>query len=166
LLRASRKLPQIPLHIAGDEPSRGQACEHAASAGRSHVRVLGQCDRRELLQLIKSRQHLVFPSLWYESFHMVVIEAFACGLPIVASDLGAAAEIVDHGRTSLRFRPGDAGAVSETVAWLWERPATSPQMGREAQADYETKYCEQRYYTRMLEIYVASRSQDHGRRAV
>jgi len=154
LLRAWRQLPLIPLYIAGDGPLLAQAREFAASvAGRGNVRVLGRRSRRELFQLMKAARYLLFPSQCYESFPMVIAEAFACGLPVVASKLGAAAEIVEHGRTGLLVRPGDAEHLAETAGWLWSRPSTSARMGREARAEYELKFCAQRNHARLLEIY-------------
>ena len=68
-------------------------------------------------QLMKAAKFLVFPSECYETFGLVAVEAFACGLPVIASRLGAVAEIVDEGRTGLLFRAGDPGdpGVSKVI---------------------------------------------------
>jgi glycosyltransferase involved in cell wall biosynthesis len=152
LLRAWRRLPTIPLRIAGNGPLLGFAQDFAASA-RAEVRVLGRRSRPELFQLMKAARFLVFPSRCYENFPMVIAEAFACGLPVVASGLGAAAEIVDHGRTGMLVRPGHAGALAEAVAWLWSHPGAGRRMGREARLDFESRYSAQNSYARMMEIY-------------
>jgi len=152
LLRAWRRLPTIPLRIAGNGPLLGFAQDFAASA-RAEVRVLGRRSRPELFQLMKAARFLVFPSRCYENFPMVIAEAFACGLPVVASGLGAAAEIVDHGRTGMLVRPGHAGALAEAVAWLWSHPGAGRRMGREARLDFENRYSAQNSYARMMEIY-------------
>ncbi len=154
LLGAWQKLMHIPLLIAGDGPLLEQAREFATSAAaRGRVQVLGRCDRAELFGLMKEARFLVFPSQCYESFPMAIAEAFACGLPVIASRLGAAAEIVEHERTGLLVRPGDVEDLAEKASWLWSHQSISRQMGREARAEFEAKYCEHRNYPLLLEIY-------------
>jgi glycosyltransferase involved in cell wall biosynthesis len=154
LLGAWRKLVHIPLLIAGDGPLLEQTRDFATSAAaRGKVRVLGRCDRAVLFSLMKEARFLVFPSQWYESFPMAIAEAFACGLPVIASRLGAAAEIVEHERTGLLVRPGDVEDLAEKASWLWSHQAMSQRMGREARAEFEAKYCAHRNYPRLLDIY-------------
>jgi glycosyltransferase involved in cell wall biosynthesis len=106
---------------------------------------------------MQGARYLVFPSQWYESFPMTVAEAFACGRPVIAFGLGAAAEIVEHGRTGLLARPGDTEDLADKAGWLWSHPMMSKQMGREARAEFEAKYCAQRNYPRLVEIYARAR---------
>jgi glycosyltransferase involved in cell wall biosynthesis len=158
LLRAWRTLKRIPLLIAGDGPLLGQARRFAAAAaGRGSIRVLGYCPRPELLELMKGARFLIFPSPCYESLPMVVAEAFACGLPVVGSSLGATTEIVEHGRTGLLVRPGEPDDLADKASWLWSRPGTSERMGREARAEFLAKYCAGRNYPRLLEIYARAK---------
>ncbi len=152
LLRAWRRLPHIPLRIAGDGPLLGLARQFASSVV-GEVKVLGRCEHLELLRLMKAARYLLFPSQCYENFPMVIAEAFACGLPVVGTRLGATAEIVEHERTGLLVSPGDAADLAEKASWLWSDPSRSRRMGREARAEYEAKYCAQRNYALMLEIY-------------
>lgn len=157
LLRAWRMLPWVPLLLAGDGPLLERTVQQAGAAAlRGGVKVLGRLARDGLFQLMKEARFLVFPSQWYESFPMVIVEAFACGLPVVAFDLGAAAEIVEHGRTGMLVPPGDAERLAEAAAWLWARPDVSRRMGREARAEFEAKYGAQRNYSRLMEIYQAA----------
>jgi glycosyltransferase involved in cell wall biosynthesis len=161
LLRAWRMLPRIPLLLAGEGPLLQRARRQADSLGG--VEVLGRCPRDELFRLMKGARFLVFPSLWYESSPMVIVESFACGLPVLAACQGAAAEIVEHGRTGLLVPPGDAKRLAEAAAWLWSRPAEARRMGREARAEFEAKYSAQRNYARLMEIYQTARGMGRGR---
>ncbi len=61
---------------------------------------------------------LVVPSTWYENTPFVVLEAFAAGVPVLASELGGLAEVVQHERNGLLFRAGDAGALRVAVERL------------------------------------------------
>ena len=62
---------------------------------------------RNCLSLVGEAACLVVPSIWYEQCPKTLIESFAKGTPVLASRLGAMAELVDHGRTGLLFAPGD-----------------------------------------------------------
>ena len=63
------------------------------------------------------------PSIWYETFGRTIIEADAKGTPVVASRLGAMAELVDEGRTGLLFEPGNAAHMAAKVGCLLDDPA-------------------------------------------
>ena len=54
---------------------------------------------------------------------MILAEAFAVGLPVIASNLGSMSSIVDHLRTGLHFEPGNASDLVEKVRWLRAHPA-------------------------------------------
>ena len=91
------------------------------------------------LSAIKHTRFLVFPSEWYETFARVAVEAFACGVPVIASRLGAIAEIVEDGRTGLHFTPGDPEDLAAKVEWAWTHPHAMEEMGRAARCEYEAK---------------------------
>ena len=110
---------------------------------------------------------LIFPSIWYECNPITILEAFACGLPVIASDLGAMTEMVDHGRTGLLFRPGDAEDLARTVRWAMDHPAELAAMRVEARREYEAKYTPARNYTMLMEIYrtAIERARERKRKA-
>jgi glycogen(starch) synthase len=72
-----------------------------------------------LTALMGASDCYVVPSI-YEPFGMVALEAAAAGTPVAVADTGGLAEIVEHGRTGVKFPPGDpaalAGAVGEVLA--------------------------------------------------
>jgi len=96
---------------------------------------------------------LIVPSIWYETFGRTVIEAFATGLPVVASALGSLAELVDHGRTGLLFRPGEAEDLAAKIDWALSHPTELASMRKEARAEYEDKYTAERNYETLMGIY-------------
>jgi len=71
------------------------------------IKFLGKKTHEETLGLIRRSQFLVFPSEWYEGSPMVLIEALALGVPIIASDIGGIPEIVKDGFNGLLFKPGN-----------------------------------------------------------
>ena len=84
---------------------------------------------------------------------MTIVEAFACGMPVIASRLGAMAEIVEDGCTGLHFESGNVEDLAEKVSWAWVHPQEMAEMGREARRVYEAKFTAERNYQMLLEIY-------------
>lgn len=153
LLEAWERLGErtVPLKVVGDGPLAGRVARAAKQNPR--VEWLGYRPAEEVRALMKDAVALVFPSEWYETFGRVAVESFACGTPVVAADIGAIAELVEHGRTGLRFRPGDAEDLASRVAWLLERPEERARMRREARAEFEAHYTAENNYRMLMEIY-------------
>ncbi len=117
------------------------------------VELLGRRNHEEVMSLLKGARFLLFPSEWYECFPVTLVEAFACGVPVIASRLGAMAEIVEDGRTGLHFAPKDSEDLAAKVEWAWNHPEHIREMGHEARAEHEAKYTAERNYQTLMEIY-------------
>jgi glycosyltransferase involved in cell wall biosynthesis len=141
-----------PLKVAGDGPLAGTL------TGVAGVEPLGRRSREDVLGLMQQASFLVFPSVCYEGLPMSILEAFACGLPVIASRLGAMAEVVEDGRTGLLFTPGDAGELAARIAWAASHPLEIGRMRREARAEFEARYTAERNYQALIEIYERARS--------
>lgn len=140
MLEAWAQLSSIPLHVVGDGPAR-EALESAKNAGRlSSVTYRGRLPRPETLAVIKNARFLVFPSEWYEGFPVTIAEAFACGVPVVASRLGAMQEIIQDGVTGLHFEAGNIEDLRRKAQWAWAHPIEMEDMGRRARREFEEKY--------------------------
>jgi glycosyltransferase involved in cell wall biosynthesis len=152
ILAAWERLPTpAPLVVIGDGPLL-----HLLKAPqlRSYsVEYRGRLPREQTLAALKGARFLVFPSEWYEGFPLTIAEAFACGIPVICSRLGAMREIVEDGRTGLHFNPGDADDLAAKVEWAWTHPDETRAMGQEARLEFETKYTGERNYEMLMEIY-------------
>jgi glycosyltransferase involved in cell wall biosynthesis len=102
---------------------------------------------------MEAAQALVLPSICYESFPRTLVEAFACGLPVIASRLGGMAELIQDGVTGLLFHPGDAQDLAAKLAWAQANPDALAAMGRAARACYESLYAPKRNVAQLLAIY-------------
>jgi glycosyltransferase involved in cell wall biosynthesis len=80
--------------------------------------ITGWTSTAEVHQQLKTARALVFPSLWYETQGLVVLEAAACGVPAVVADTSAARENVINGETGLWFRGGDLEDLSRKLRML------------------------------------------------
>ncbi len=92
----------IPLTFIGSGPLAQQI--HAACPNAT---ITGWVDRAASVQYLRQARALIFPSLWYETLGLVVLEAAAHGIPSLVSDGSAAREIVVDGVTGLHFKAGD-----------------------------------------------------------
>jgi glycosyltransferase involved in cell wall biosynthesis len=145
---------RVPLKIVGDGPLKDQVVEVATR--RSDVEWLGHRQVADVHALMRNADMLVFPSEWYETFGRVAAEAFAAGTPVIAANTGAAAELVEHGRTGLKFRPGDPEDLVTQVEWALSHSAELRSMREEVRAEFEAKYTAERNYRALMEIYEAA----------
>src|SRR3984885_8767490 len=153
MLEAWEKLSSVPLHIVGDGPCKEQS-ESAQKAGKlSSVTYRGRLPRGETLAAMKKARFLVFPSEWYEGFPVTIAEAFACGVPVVASRLGAMQEIIADGMTGLHFEAGNVEDLRRKAEWAWEHPAEMQEMGRRGRREFERKYMAEQNIRMLEEAY-------------
>lgn len=140
-----------PLRIIGEGP----LSDAVARAGQltPAIEFRGHLDRDSVLACMGQARVLIFPSQWYEAFPMSIVEALATGLPIIASRLGAMAEIIEDGRTGLHFATGDSADLAARVRWAWEHPDMMRAMGKEGRRVYETKYTAEHHYQQLMQIY-------------
>lgn len=138
-----------PLFLAGDGP----LLAGVEDEGNPQIHRLGWLSRDELSSRMWQAAFLVVPSEWYETFGLVIIEAFAHGLPVIASRLGAMAEIVEDGVTGLHFEPGNPHDLAAKVKWMQEHPEDLRRMGENARRAYEDKYTPERNYQMLMAVY-------------
>lgn len=139
------------LKIVGDGPLEGQVSK--AAKRLTGVEFLGRRPKDSVLELMKKGRALIFPSEWYEGFPMVIVEAYATGLPVIATDLGSMSSLIEHGRTGLHFRPGDAASLAARVEWVLSKPAELERMRRETRRAFEANYSAERNYQTLIDIY-------------
>ncbi len=151
LLQAWQRLAHIPLRMVGDGSLQERV--RAAAGSNANILYLGRIDRASLIDQVKAAQLLVFPSETYEGFPMTMVEAFASGLPVVASNLGSTGEIVDEMKTGIHFSPGDARDLAEKVQWGWDHRPEIQAMGRSARREFEEKYTAENNYRMLMNIY-------------
>lgn len=153
LLEAWKSLPEIPLKVVGDGPLLEDARQFVATHQLDKVEIMGRQKRDDTLNLMKDAYSLVFPSVWYEGMPMTIIEAYATQMPVIASDVGAVATVVEHGETGLRFAPGNPQALAQQVRTLWQDPQQASDLGRTARQVYEENYTPTKNYALLSGIY-------------
>ena len=103
--------------------------------------------------LLAGAAYMVVPSIWYEGFPRTIVEAYAAGVPVIASRLGSLAEVVKDGETGLLFEPGNEADLAAKLQWAHRNPEALRVMGQAARRTYETHYTPDRNYEQLLQIY-------------
>jgi len=144
---------KIPLVIVGEGPIASKVASTARTIGADYR---GPLSRAEVAGCMRRASLLVFPSVCYETFSLVTAEALACGLPVLTSNAGSAAELIDNGRTGLHFRSGDAKDLAAKTESLWRDQQALGRMRKEARAEYEAKYTAEQNCRMLMNIYLTS----------
>lgn len=105
------------------------------------------------MRQVRAASFLLVPSLCLEQLPTTILEAYACGVPVIASRLGALPDIVQDGVTGLLFAPGNAADLAEKIAWATAHAPEMLRMGRAARAAYERSYTPSINYELLMEIY-------------
>jgi len=148
LLRAwSTMDDQTWLKVAGAGPLE------ALLPGKNNIAALGRQHPDEISRLMRQAAFLVLPSEWYEGFPLVLVEAFAHGLPVIASRLGSMDDIIRDGENGLLFAPGDAADLAGKAKWLLENPQQTQRLGENARRTFLANYTAERNYAQLMMIY-------------
>jgi glycosyltransferase involved in cell wall biosynthesis len=83
---------------------------------------------------------VVAPSVWLETFGLVVVEAMAVGVPVIAAAHGAFVELVEDGITGLLHRPGDVATLADQLAEVVRDPERNVRVGEAARARYDRDF--------------------------
>ncbi len=145
------------LTIVG-EGSESEALEALADElGLSDsVRFLGALPRDAALAELSSASLLVFPSLWYETFGLTILEAATQGVPSVVTGIGGQSSLVQDGVTGRHVPPGDPAALAVVLRELLVDPVALCRMGEAARAVFEASDCvPARNLVRLLAVYAS-----------
>ena len=148
------------LVIIGDGPERTSLENLVKTLTRNDdvffggsVVFLGKKSKSEVRDFMLNAEALILPSVWYEGFPMTVLESFACGTPVVASDVGGMREIIREMQNGLKFRIGDFGQLSKKIEWIFSHKEAIVEMGGKAQRDFEEMYSDGVNYEALKYIY-------------
>lgn len=165
LIEALRAMPAssdtglpAPFSVLGTGPLEALAKEQLAEG------YLGFQPADQVMAHMERASFLVMPSLWYEGFPRTLVEAFACSLPVIASRLGAMAELIEDGKTGLLFEPGNSRELASKLDWAYSHPQAMAEMGQQARQVYEQRFSPSRNLAQLLEIYEQAMASSQGAR--
>ncbi len=149
--QVAKKFPQAELVIVGDGPLRRSLEAELLPFGlQGRVRFLGW--RPDAASLMAGFDLLLVPSLW-EGFGLVLLEAMAQAVPVIASDVSAIPEIVVHSETGLLVPPRDVDALAAALSTLLADHALRRHFGMMAQERLEHHFTAQRMVDQTIALY-------------
>lgn len=159
LVRAFEVLKDPLLKIAGTGPLEAALKDYVRARGIKNIEFVGFKTGVEKWELLRGSLFSVVPSEWYETFGMVVLEAYAAGKPVIGSNLGSLPYVIEDRRSGLLFQPGNVNDLAEKVGHLLAKPAELETMGRYARKLVETKYSPEESYRNLIGIFDRMRRQ-------
>jgi glycosyltransferase involved in cell wall biosynthesis len=156
MLQLWRRLaPAMTLRIIGSGP-----LETLKSDSPPNVEWLGWQSRERVLAAMKDASFLLFPTECYEGFPIVLLEAMATGLPVIASRQGSLPEIVQEGVSGLL--PSNAGDEwADALRWAMGHPAEMEAMGHSGRRAFESHYTPAIGYQLLSEVYQQTIERSH-----
>lgn len=158
LLRAWKLYEQKASHpkelvLCSTGPDEDAAREYIRKHALSHVTMLGQLSHDEVLEKMRNALAVCLPTQWYEGFPVVIAESFACGTPVIGSNIGNAGALVKHGETGLTHAPTDADELADIFLHWNASSETVQAMSAKARKTYEDAYTPEKNLELLLEIY-------------
>ena len=121
------------------------------------VEFMGARSKEEVLSMVGNALLQIVPSECYEGFPMVILEAYACGTPVVASRIGSLAEVVQDGVTGLHFHAGNPADLADKVNKLGLNHDHASRLGMKARGLFLEKYTPDQNFKILMGIYQRAR---------
>jgi glycosyltransferase involved in cell wall biosynthesis len=152
LLNAWKHLRRVPLKVIGDGALKHEL-EDTAKHDDLPVEFLGFRSQSDVYAHMRRAEFIVVPSECYETLGMAVIEAYACGTPVIASRIGSLNEIVEEGVTGVKFDPRNPRDLAEKIHMLWGDSERRKRMREAARKAYESNYSPEMNFRGLMSIY-------------
>ena len=117
------------------------------------VSLMGYVPRQELLDNFATTRALIFPSEWYESYPISIVEAMAHGKPVISSNIGGMLSIVEDGYNGLFFDVGDSDSLASKMEMLWSDQSLYERLSAGARETYEKVMSPEVNYELLMDIY-------------
>lgn len=143
--------PVTELTLCGCGPEEERVKQKIEESRLKHIRFVGQLPHKELLKLMADSLAVCMPTQWYEGFPVTIAESYACGTPVIGSDLGNVGNLILHGTTGYTFPPGDCASLAR-LFWHWDQDSAST-LSRNARQLYEERYTEEINLKQLLSVY-------------
>jgi len=153
LLNAMQRLPNLRLIVAGDGPERSKLEQLAEELGLRNVKFAGHLQGAELDRTIEQSRFTVLPSHAYETLGKTILESYAQGRAVVATDLGSRRELVQEGKTGLLYRTGDVGQLTSAIQLLCSQPELADRMGLAGREQLRGTYRPEAHYKALINVY-------------
>lgn len=152
LLDAWKAFPEKKLLLCGNGPEEEWVRSYIDRNHLTGVVLLGMRPHGEVLRLMAESRALIMPTMWYEGQPMVILESYAAGTPVIASDIGNAGAMVEPDVTGLRFTCGDTVSLRKAVMRMEEKTDW------DTRTVYQRRYAPEKNYEMLRQIYACAQS--------
>ena len=152
-LSAMQQVPEVRLQVAGDGPQRAALEQRARDLNLDNVEFLGHLSGETLQRHIATARFTVFPSHAYETLGKSILESYAWGRTVVASDLGSRRELVRDGQTGLLFPVGNVQKLGQTISLLAHHPELAARLGAAGRTLLRHHHSPEGHYSKLLALY-------------
>lgn len=143
------KKTNLKIDILGDGPLLNELM----NKNIKNMNFVGQKSSKEVLKIISNAKFLIFPSEWYESMPMTIIEAFSTGTLVLASNIGSIKSIIKHNRNGILFEPSNNLDLLNKVNWILKNSNKCDQIVKNAYNDFINLYSDNCNYNQLIKIY-------------
>lgn len=148
LIKAFKNI-DLKLDILGDGPLFDKVNKNNIN----NIKLHGNLQRDEVRKFINKSKFLIFPSEWYESFPMTILEAFREGTLVMASNIGSIKSIIKDKYNGILFEPGNHKDLINKVEWILNNPKICDQIALNANNEFYKKYSSEVNYKQLIDVY-------------
>ncbi len=149
LTEAARSCSSISFKIAGSY----QRMPELLSKAPDNMEFFGHLNTEAIASFYQDCRIFVLPTICFDGFPGVLIEAMLRCTPVVCSKIGGLPDIVEDGKTGLLFEPGNSEELTKKIKYLWERPDLCAEMGALGREKALKEYSPEAYYRRLMKVY-------------
>lgn len=147
---AAKLLPEIPFSVAG---SIDDSLAYLKNQSPKNVTWNGFLKGEHLDKLYQESRIIVIPGKWYEGFPNVITRAMKHAKPVITSNIGAMASIIDHKQNGLLVEPGNSNNLSQAIKDLYYSPEDCLKFGKNGLQKANENYSSEIIYQRLISIY-------------
>ena len=137
------------LLICGNGPEEKWCKDYVNKNRINNIKFLGNISHDDLMKLISQSMCLLYPTKYYETFGLSIVEAYSVGTPSIVADFGNAGSLVEDKMTGYKYKYGDIMDLRKKIDSFVE----SKEMYSNCYQQYKEKYTETINYEKLLEIY-------------
>jgi glycosyltransferase involved in cell wall biosynthesis len=153
LLHALGKNSRPSFKLVGDGPMKSMLEGLKKKLNLENIEFCGFKPKEDTLSMLGRASFFVLPSICYEGFPMVVLEAMSLGKPVITTNLGGLPEIIKDGYSGFIVPPGDIDALADKMEILTKDRDLCKRLGQNARREYEEKYTPEKNYRMLMDIY-------------
>lgn len=156
LLEAFRQLPTQQLVIIGDGPEKNAVLSYIQKHQMKHVSFLGFTAHKKTMSYLYHAKALIFPSQWYEGFPVIIAESLSVATPVIGSNIGNTASIIEDGKTGLLFQYNSVDDFIQRILTFSSFGFPFQEMEENCLQAFLTQYSPEQNYQQLMQIYTSA----------